>query len=269
MEQTVSPFPGMDPFLEEPGLWGSVHTRLMNSISDQLADRISPHFYVDIQQHVTVVDPDAPSLRQHIVPDLYVAEQRHERSQSTGGALHITPPTLIEPVYAHEIIERHLEIRDRLSREVVTIIEVLSPRNKASNADGFDAFQAKRRRVMATSTHWIEIDLLRAGKRPPEVAGESDYYALLKRGDGEQPYEVWYFDLRDPMPTIAVPLRTPFADVPLDIQAAFDDVYRRAHYADSVDYRAEIPPPRLSPADAHWVQERIGAWFAARSEERE
>jgi hypothetical protein len=64
----------MDPFLEEPSLWGSVHTRLMNSISDPLAELVSPDFYVDIQQHVTILHPEAEAIR-HMIPDGYVVEQ--------------------------------------------------------------------------------------------------------------------------------------------------------------------------------------------------
>lgn len=122
---------------------------------------------------------------------------------------------------------------------------------------------AKRATVTPSPTYWIEIDLLRTGERPPEVAGKSDYYTLLKRGGTFGPYEVWYFDLRDPMPTIAVPLRAPFADVPPDLQTAFDDAYTRARYADDIDYTQPVPPP-ICPADRNWARERIAAWQTQR-----
>lgn len=32
-----SPFPGMDPYLEAPGIGADVHSRLMNYIAEQLA----------------------------------------------------------------------------------------------------------------------------------------------------------------------------------------------------------------------------------------
>lgn len=251
----------MDPFLEEPSLWGSVHTRLMNSMSDQLAELISPDFYVDIQQHVTILHPEDEAIR-YIIPDVYVTEQRPVTQQLTRTAAVITQPTLVESLEQLDIHERFLEVRDRRSREVVTIIEVLSPWNKAAGQERWDVFQAKRRKVMASHTHWIEIDLLRAGRRPAEVARTSDYYALLKRGDALGPYEVWYFDLRDTLPTIAVPLREPYGDVPLDLGAALEDVYRRAHYAESVDYTSDIPSPRLRPADVQWAGDHVKNWMA-------
>ena len=64
------------------------------------------------------------------------------------------------------------------------------------------------------------------------------------------------------MPTIAIPLRPPFADAPLDLQAAFEDSYRRGHYADDIDYKGRVPPPALRPADANWMQTQLDAWRA-------
>lgn len=263
MDRLISPFPGMDPFLEEPSLWSSVHTRLMNSISDQLAARVAPDFYVEIQQHVTVLHPEEELVR-HVIPDVYVAEQRLRPPRQTGTSAVITPPTLVEPLEQWEIYERFLEVRDRRHRNVVTVLEVLSPWNKSAGPERWEAFQTKRRAVIASRTHWIEIDLLRAGRRPPEVAEHSDYYALLKRGATPGPYEVWYVDLRDRLPTIAVPLRQPHEDVPLDLQAVVDDVYRRAHYAESIDYTSALPAPRLRPADVQWASQRVQQWLATR-----
>lgn len=70
---TTSPFPGMDPFLEDPVEWGGIYTRLMNSISDQLLARVQPNFSVKIEQHVYLLGADETQTRQ-IVPDLYLVE---------------------------------------------------------------------------------------------------------------------------------------------------------------------------------------------------
>lgn len=254
---TPSPFPGMDPFLEEPTRWGGVHSRIINSISDYLADRVSPNFFVEIEERVYIITPDDPG-RRPIVPDVYVVTGQEGEQSVTSGA--ITTPTLVEPLYDVEIRDRYIEIRDISNREVVTTIEVLSPYNKATGTQGREAFLGKRETVMASNVHWIEIDLLRAGERPPEIAGKSDYYALLKRGGTPGPFEVWYFNLRDRMPTIAVPLRSPFEDVPLDLQFIFDTVYARGHYADSTDYSGNPPLPPLGPADVAWLEKRVQEW---------
>lgn len=258
----ASPFPGMDPFLEEPSEWSSVHTRLINGISDALASALAPNFHVNIEQRVYITSPDDLD-RQSIAPDIYVVRGPHE-TRAVGTAGVITAPTFVEPEYESEIRDRYLEIRDTRSREVVTTIELLSPFNKVADRQGREAFLRKRKTVMSSNVNWIEIDLLRAGKRPSEVEKKSDYYALLKRGSVLGPFEVWYFDLRDRMPTISVPLRPPIEDIPLDLQTVFDGVYARAYYADSIDYTVDIPSPRLRAAAKVWVTEQINQWFEER-----
>ncbi len=254
-----SPFPGMDPYLEESSGWGDFHSRLINAISENLADVISPSFVARIEERVYIVPLDDPVRRGPIVPDVYIVTQPGTRGGSRVSEAAITEPTLIEPIYDLEIRYRFIEIRDIRNREVVTTIEVLSPFNKAAGTEGREAFLRKRKTVMASKTHWIEIDLLRAGERPEEVAGKSDYYALLKRGDAPPPYEAWLFDLRDTLPTIAVPLRPPFADVPLNLKSIFNTVYARGHYADALDYSGKPPLPRLRPADAAWANGQLAA----------
>lgn len=256
----LSPFPGMDPFLERPAKWSSVHTRLINAISDQLADALAPHFYVEIEERVTLTLSTMPEIKQQIEPDVYLVRSG-QVPVVQAPARQITTPTVVEAMYTEEIRQRYLEIRDTANREVVTTLELLSPFNKAAGQRGRIDFMDKRQKVMASNVHWIEIDLLRAGVRPPEVADKSDYYSLLRRAGVLGQFEVWYIDLRESLPTIAVPLRPPFVDAALDLQEAFTNMYRRAHYAESIDYTAEIPAPRLPPADERWVRQCIETWL--------
>jgi Protein of unknown function (DUF4058) len=255
---TASPFPGMDPFLEDPTEWDGVHIRLISSISDQLTRRVQLNFSVKIEAHTYLITSEE-SRAQQIVSDGYLIETP-SRATWAGAAVGIMTPTMVEPIYSTEITERWIEIRDKRDRSIVTTIEVLSPFNKAKNTAGRTAFLQKRNKVMLSRTHWVEIDLLRAGERPIEVADKSDYYALLKRSGILGAYEVWYFDLRDPLPTIAIPLRPPFDDVPLDLQSVFTDVYQRGRYAADIDYGGDVPAPTVRPPVALWLKKQIAAW---------
>jgi hypothetical protein len=171
----------MDPYREEPSRWKGFHSTLINSIRDQLADKVLPNFHVHIEERVYIAVSDLEFPKQSIEPDVFViAPSQPIGSAAMAGA--ITTPTLVEPVYAEEVHERFLEIRDAQNQAVLATIEILSPFNKAQGARGRKAFLHKREQVMASTTHWLELDLLRAGRRPPEVAKQSDYYALLKRG---------------------------------------------------------------------------------------
>jgi hypothetical protein len=257
-----SPFPGMDPYLEDPSGWPGVHSRLINSISDILAPQLAPDYIVQIEERVYVASPEELS-RRVIVPDLYLVE--HGNTRATGAATTISPATLIEPLYDEEVRDRFIEIRTARNNEVVTTIEVLSPANKHPESTGRRQFLRKREAILSSLTHWIEIDLLRAGDRPGEVAGRGDYYALLIRANTFGPYEGWFADLRDPLPTIAVPLRQPDADVPLNLQAAINLVYERGYYAASIDYTRLVPLPPLSLPDANWAAARVREWQQARA----
>lgn len=55
-----------------------------------------------------------------------------------------------------------IEIRDVTNRELVTAIEVLSPTNK--RGDGYREYLDKRRRILSSMAHLMEIDLLRKGE---------------------------------------------------------------------------------------------------------
>jgi hypothetical protein len=264
-----SPFPGMDPYLEEPSGWPSMHHRLISTIGDTLIAQLVPHYLVSIEERVYITDDEDPESRQQIAPDVYIVERAGPHAFSTAETITVTPPTIIERLPALEVRDRYLSIYDRKSRELVTTLEILSPRNKAKRSRGRREFMSKRNVVFSTRTNWIEIDLLRAGERPEEVAGNSDYYTLLHRAHAGGRLEVWYTDLRDHLPTISVPLREPHPDVLLDLQVALDRVYERAYYADQIDYTEAVPQPLLRPADAAWAAERVQQWLARQAPEAE
>jgi hypothetical protein len=276
----------MDPYLENPNGWESFHNRLIGVLDEMLGARVRPHFIVSQQSGIYLVEPgDDPYTRPPIKPDVFVLapeppeRARAIRTPAEGRTLvaepTITAPKLLNVRYPMEIRQRYLEVLDRESRAVVATIEVVSPTNKDRRGGGLQQFDRKRRDVMASPVHWLEIDLLRAGERPVEVTGDvtrhGDYVALLKRGHGSPmpPYaprlslgeallEAWFWDVRDVMPVLAVPLRPPFPDVALDLQAALQTVYAR-YYEGDIAYMAPPSSP-LPPADAAWAEECVRAW---------
>jgi hypothetical protein len=236
----------MDPFLEDPRTWESVHTRLIAVMSELLSALVRPRYYVEVESTVYIISPDDLE-RSMVRPDLYLV--RHGVDAQRAEARPISASIVVEPIYPLELRQHYLEVRNSRTEAVVTTIELLSPANKAPRADSRAAYLAKRAKLMASPAHWLEIDLLRAGERSEEVAVAGDYYALLKRS-GSVTYEVWPIDLRDLLPTVAIPLTEPDTDVPLDLQTAFTLMYDRHAYADRIDYRKAPPRPLLVPADA-------------------
>jgi hypothetical protein len=164
-----------------------------------------------------------------------------------------------------EVRAPFLKIIDTQDRDVVTTIEVLSPINKVPGSNGRDELLRKRDKVLGSTSHWLEIDLLRAGTRPTAILVERDYSAMLHRARDRAHMEAWLVGVRQELPTIAVPLLPEFDDVPLSLQEAVETVYARYHYDIALDYQTEPPLPAFSPADAHWSRERIAAWREERA----
>jgi hypothetical protein len=262
-----SPFPGMDPYLEDPDGWQDFHTQFLVELRRAISEKVSPNFFVRVEERIYLTESDF-SHRQFFKPDVAVFKSPRAAREMTAPYGTISPSVSVEPLFDPEIKDRYLEILDAENREVVTTVELLSPINKRRGAQGYDEFWRKRREIFESQVHWIEIDLLRDGERPNRLKGKSNYYALLKRGGQWEKLDVWFFNLRDKMPTIAVPLRPPFEDVPLDLQAAFDVTYERAYYADSIDYTADPPEPSFSNEDNAWINERVQEWMTARQEKQ-
>jgi Protein of unknown function (DUF4058) len=255
-----SPFPGMDPYLERPDRWSGVHARLIAVIGEALARQVAPRFFVDSEDNVYILGLDDPA-RSLVRPDFYGVEAVNAASLSRPRG-QIAAPMVLDLPASLEIRAPYLKVIDTADRQVVTTIEVLSPINKEPGSSGQRDFLRKRDQILGASTHWLEIDLLRAGTRPPGIPPRGDYYAALHRAGVRDRLEAWFVSLRDPLPTIAVPLRPPFEDVPLDLQEAVEVVYERYRYDTGIDYASDAPPP-LREADAAWVSERVAAWRRA------
>jgi Protein of unknown function (DUF4058) len=138
------------------------------------------------------------------------------------------------PIAIDEQREAYVEIRDRQTRELVTVIELLSPSNKRPGPDR-EQYLAKRRRLFASWVNLVEIDLLRAGPQlPMEDLQPCDYYALVSRYGDRPSAGVWPIRLREPLPKVPIPLRDPHADASLDLQQMLHRLYDAAGYEDYI-----------------------------------
>ena len=250
-----SPFPGMDPYLENPGRWGGVHNGLIAAIRADLNRRLGPRFVADADATVYVVTPDD---RRWVYPDVFVIETRQAVGAGVGARIEAPVQVLIDG--PETFSQPYVVIRDTSDLDVVTLLEVLSPINKApATSRARSDFLRKRAETFASRTHWVEIDLLRSGERTPQVREVGDYCVLVKRS-GTAVAGVWPIGLRDRLPTIGVPLRDDADDLPLDLQVLLDQVWTDGRYADLVDYAGPPPPPALNAADARWAAEQVRLW---------
>lgn len=186
------------------------------------------------------------------------------RSKSCARlALHLRPRYLalpVERVVCEEVTVPHvsIEIRDVVQRRLVTAIEILSPTNK--RGEGRAEYLAKRRRLLLSSAHLMEIDLLRGGERVPmqQPLPTAHYFVLLSRAENRPLVDVWSLTLHDRLPTVPIPLLAGDADVPLDVQAAFDAACDLLGRDLLINYR-QPPEQPLSDEDAAWVETLLRA----------
>jgi hypothetical protein len=253
----------MDPYLERPDRWSGVHAGLIAVLREILARQVAPHFFVDSEDNVFVLGLDDPA-RSLVRPDVYLVEAGRAGSPS-GARGQIAAPMVLDLPAELEIRAPYLRIIDTNDRHVVTTIEVLSPINKVQGSSGQRDFLRKREQVLHSDAHWLEIDLLRAGTRSPGIPPSGEYAAVLHRAGVLDRLEAWFVGIREALPTIAVPLRPPLADVPLDLQEVVGTVYDRYRYDTGIDYADDPPSPPLRAADARWLRERIVAWLQERS----
>ncbi|MFN8967612.1 MAG: DUF4058 family protein, partial [Pseudanabaena sp.] len=107
-----SPFPGMNPYLENPELWSAVHSRLIVAIADVLADTISQDYRIEIEKRTYWSDETGDDLLIGI-PDVSLLSRSttsSEKNITTAVAERtaIAPTRIILPTY-EEISERYLE----------------------------------------------------------------------------------------------------------------------------------------------------------------
>jgi len=252
------PFPGMDPYLELPTLWPDVHARIISAMCDAIQEQLGPNYVALITPYLALESIEIAPIRQVFVPDVGVF--RDEPTDTGTPTATITPAPLTIPV-SITVPTRYarIEIRSVLQQTLITAIELLSPANKRPGPDGADAYEKKRQELFTSNVHLLEIDLLRAGVRPQlaRPLPPAAYYAFLSRAYRRPLVEVWPIALSDPLPVLPVPLVYPDPDVALDLGTILRQVYRRAHYERVIDYRADPPPPPLSPDEMAWLDQQL------------
>ena len=213
-----SPFPGMNPYLEQAAVWHDLRITMMAALSAQIVPQVVPDCIVLIGMRYEIGEtPEEAGL----------PESEWDRA-------------------------RFLEVRDRHSRELIAVIELLSPSNKRPGADR-DRYLARRGDLIASPVHLIEIDLLRGGVLvPAEKRPACDYSVLVSRAEDRLRAGFWPIGLRERLPVVPIPLRSPDDPARVDLQAAVDRVYDDAGYAHFI--YARDPEPPLTPDQADWAR---------------
>jgi len=248
-----SPFPGMNPYLEQEDAWHDFHNSFLPLTRDILNAQLGDRYFTKIDEHVYIHDVlDERELAGRA--DVAVASL-HDPSPalSAVGVLEALEASVEIEIPALDVErENFLEIRDRRSRELITVLELLSPVNKAPGRYR-EQYLTKREEFLTSRAHFVEIDLLRGGPRMPFVnRPPCDYYAMVSRVERRPKVQFWPLRLRDRLPEIPIPLRAPDPDLRLDLQQILHRIYDAAGYAKYIYDSDPVPP--LAAEDAAWAK---------------
>ena len=181
-----SPFPGMDPFLENPKLWASFQHHLLTSLLQILSPGLENRYRTRV------------AMRQYTSETpLFTSVLREEHTEQVG------------------------EVRNKTDGRLVTLIEVVSLGNKTTVA-GRTAYLEKRREANACRAGVVEIDLVLQGKPTLNYSREGlpefDYAVTVTRATTPERYEIYTATLAKRLPKFKLPLAQDDRDSMLDLQ---------------------------------------------------
>jgi hypothetical protein len=263
----------MDPFLEVNPRWEGFHGWFVRKLAEQtLPQARARGLWIDVERSVYRREPTGEFV---LVgePDELVGVQ-DGGTPAEGSSLGSATAVLVKPQAVRQVAfdpdemeqfkQSYLVVRElgRFTR-VVAVAEVLSPANKSGNYA--PRYREKRRWLLASQAHFVEIDLLRGGTNPsrdlfPEL-GSAPYFLFVARKQPDGRIEEGYaLGLQDELPTLGLPVSAAGADLPLDLASAFRSAYELSIHPGAIDYAQEdVPPPPLSEGDAAWVDDLLKA----------
>ncbi len=226
--------------LEQAGLWPDFHAKFINYWQESLAAALPGAYEARVGEQVNLYEYEEPVRR--FGPDVALLLRPEETPQrSFADAPHNADLALLEPVTVplaeihEEVRQPYLEIIHRPERSLVTVLELLSPANKAE--PGRTRYVAKRRALLESPVHLVELDLLQGGRRLPfgDTIPAGDFYYMLSRLELRYDCQVYAGRYGDLLPHWPVPLRAPDPDLSLDYQELFELTFTRGRYERSLD----------------------------------
>jgi hypothetical protein len=247
--ETEGPFPRrIDPFAEAARYFQQIHSGMIYELQQQLRRPLYDRGYqIGKEASLQVV-----ARRE---PDLFVREQQPGREPADAvdyptmaQQLDLSPGTYL---FDDEVEEDALVIKRADTGEIVTVVEVVSPRNK-THPQQVLAYQDQRLRLfLAQHINVVEIDPTRSTRRLVDSRTLDAFpYHIAIHIPGDPPRALTsHFE--EPLKPLALPLRG--EAVPVDAHAAYTRAYQTGGIAgqlhtDEVYQRGTLPNPETLTA---------------------
>lgn len=218
-----SPFPGMDPFLEDPKAWPTFHHQLVAALYQLLLPGLVDRY------------------RARVVGRAYTSE---------------TP--LFTSIVREQHTEEYIEVRARSDGRLITLVDVVSPANRTTPA-GRAAYLATRSGAAVAQAGAVEVDLVTQGRPTLDFSRdglpEYDYAVVVTRGAAPDRYEIYTATVQKRLPKFKLPLAADDRDTVVDLQIAVARAYDQGAFGKQLDYAGPLPVDVKLSADARtWTE---------------
>jgi hypothetical protein len=258
------PFPGqIDPWAEAGRYFQQIHSGMIGAVLRQIKDALVPLGYVAVRE-------TSLQITERREPDIHV---RTTLPVTNGGVVsryvEAAQTVRVEPGIAltGELPDLEaIHIRELGSGQLVTMLEIISPSNKA-DTQLIQEYQERRERLVRhKGVNVVEIDSTRSVKRlvMDQLATAYAYHLVVYLPD-ELPRLIGV-DFGEPLKRLALPLRGEV--LPVETQAAYDDAYDAASIPvqlyDEDQYRLDVLPfpSTLTEAQHSAAQDAVTHWQA-------
>jgi hypothetical protein len=179
-----------------------------------------------------------------------------DRYRARVGQWHyVTEQARSTSVVREEHQEEFVEIRQRSDGRLVTLVDLVSPSNKTTDA-GRQAYLATRAEAKAGGANLVEIDLVLQGRPILDYSREGlpewDYAVTVTRAAQPERHEIYSATLQKRLPRFRLPLAADDRDTVLDLHASFTRCYDQGGFAERIDYRRDPSVP-LDEEERRWL----------------
>jgi len=258
----------MDPYVEKNPIFHELHTQMLAEAQRLLQPQILPKYVAKLERHLSegsVWEMEGVISLQRKEPDLTLATTDVHHPERSSTVVLAAP--LARRTQSLDDDEIQLRKQRRIviyvnatPRLPVTTIELLSPSNKDRGTAGQTRYLEKRASALHGGLHWVEIDLLRGGERPPlqvPLPRPVDYLAYIAQATPTGwEHCLFGWNLRDPLPMLPIPLLNNDR-AELDLAACFRIAYDATAASVEATYDRLPPPPPLSEPDRAWMENHL------------
>jgi hypothetical protein len=212
-----TPFPGMNPYLEQPRLWPAFHKQFIAAAYQVLLPGLVDRY------------------RARISARKYTSEL-----------------VLFTSVTREEHIEEYIEIRSRIDGRLITLLDIVGLGNRTTTG-GQAAYLATRQMAHTERANIVEIDLLTQGNPPVTMDRTKvvDPYCAVTvtRGNTPERHEIYPGAVLKRLPKFKLPLAADDRDTVQDLQQMFARAYELGNFDSQIDYTQPLPVDVKLPAD--------------------